>query len=495
MRRRDHARQKEKRRKLKKLLIIILAAITLIPVAAGISVNTERPWYADGLSELEKRLADDPESGCFAAIAIRKYDPDADLTAFGRLIASKEMPVNTVTAMKYALTVYACGVRGSIYDDIGHDRIAEAQSTSALVFSLHLKNIGYDTGMTADEHIERLLSRRVEGSGFPTIGTTPDIDMTSMAIQALAPYKKDPVIAAAIEEGLAFISSRQSDTGAFRYFNSENCENCAQAIIALTSLGIDPEKDGRFIKNGNSVYDALLSYRLENGRFEHILGSGENATATAQAYCALVNRDRMTPFYVVDAPSKNVDVSKSSGKAGLSLTAVLVIVVIAAGAVVCVIFAFMRKKRVWDYVIVAVITAAVAVFLAVSGVRTGKDYFSSSDDIKVTGHVTFSVDCSLVSDRKMIKPVTVGIQDGDTAYSVLIRACRQNGLTVINAGSAVSPYITGIGDLYEASFGPTSGWGYRVNGKAPSVGAGACKLSDGDVVEWIYVPDVSYLGD
>ena len=161
MRRRDHARQKEKRRKLKKLLIIILAAITLIPVAAGISVNTERPWYADGLSELEKRLADDPESGCFAAIAIRKYDPDADLTAFGRLIASKEMPVNTVTAMKYALTVYACGVRGSIYDDIGHDRIAEAQSTSALVFSLHLKNIGYDTGMTADEHIERLLSRRV----------------------------------------------------------------------------------------------------------------------------------------------------------------------------------------------------------------------------------------------------------------------------------------------------------------------------------------------
>ena len=150
-------------------------------------------------------VSTDPESGCFAAIAIRKYDPDADLTAFGRLIASKEMPVNTVTAMKYALTVYACGVRGSIYDDIGHDRIAEAQSTSALVFSLHLKNIGYDTGMTADEHIERLLSRRVEGSGFPTVGTTPDIDMTSMAIQALAPYKKDPVIAAAIATVLGVI--------------------------------------------------------------------------------------------------------------------------------------------------------------------------------------------------------------------------------------------------------------------------------------------------
>ena len=87
------------------------------------------------------------------------------------------------------------------------------------------------------------------------------------------------------------------------------------------------------------------------------------------------------------------------------------------------------------------------------------------------------------------------ITDGDTAYSVLVRVCRAHGLTVVNSGSKLTPYISGVGDLYEAEYGPTSGWGYKVNGSAPSVGAGSYTLSDGDTLEWLYVPDVSLLGD
>ena len=41
-----------------------------------------------------------------------------------------------------------------------------------------------------------------------------------------------------------------------------------------------------------------------------------------------------------------------------------------------------------------------------------------------------------------------------------------------------------------------NGWPIMgVNGKAPSVGSGSYVLSDGDVLEWLYVPDVSFLGD
>ncbi len=480
---------------MKKIVILILAAAVLTAFAAGISVSAAETPYENGIKPLYEGLSNDPENGCFAAIALHKYDKSLDLTDFGLLIAAKEIPKNTVTAMKYALTVMACGVTGSPYDSLDKDSIKAAESTSALVFSLHLFSNGYDTGMTEDEHIKRLLDRALESGAFPTVGETPDIDMTAMAIQALAPYKDRTDVAAAIEKALMYLSTRQTESGAFIYFGSENSENCSQVIMALSSLGIDARYDERFIKDGVSVYDALLSYKLDDGGFEHVKGNGRNGAATAQAYCALVNNDKLTPFYVIEPAEKTVGYKAEDPAKPFNMTAVFVIGVCAAGVIVCVVMLILKRRRVVDYIIVAAVTAAVAVYIGVSGVAVGKDYFKQSDDIKITGYITFSVDCSLVSDRVMIPEERVGIGDGDTAYSVLIRACKSHDLTVVNNGSQINPYIAGIGDLYEASYGPTSGWGYKVNGKAPSVGAGGYRLSDGDTLEWLYVPDVSHLGD
>lgn len=477
---------------MKKTISIILAVLSIFTLAAGISVNAADTALSDGLKALYADLAEDPENGCFSAIALRQNDAALDLTEFGCLIARKEVPKNTVTAMKYALTVYACGVTGSAYDALDKKSIKEAESTSALVFSLHLYNTGYDTGMDKDEHLDRLLSRALPSGGFPTVGNTPDIDMTAMAIQALSPYKTDEKASRAIDKALSYLSSQQTDTGAFIYFNSENSENCSQVILALSSLGIDGRYDERFIKNGVSVYDALLSYRLEDGTFEHVHGGGKNSAATAQAYCALVNNERLAPFYVINAPEKTVKMKKTLP---FNMTAAVVICICALGVIVCAVMLIMKRKRVIDYIIVAAVTAALAVYIGVSGVASGREYFESAGDVEATGYITFSVDCSLVSDRELIKPETVGITDGDTAYSVLVRVCRAHGLTVVNSGSKLTPYISGVGDLYEAEYGPTSGWGYKVNGSAPSVGAGSYTLSDGDTLEWLYVPDVSLLGD
>ncbi len=493
---------------MKKHLSLILTALVLISSAVGICVKAEDPGYKDKLPSLTEDLPSDPENGCFTAIALRQYDDSLDLTSFGRLIAKKDVPVNTVTAMKYALTVYACGIKGSVYETLDKEKIKAAENLSGLVFSLHLANIGYGTGMTVSEHIDRLLARATPSGGFPTVGATPDIDMTAMAIQALAPHKDEPKVNEAIEKGLSYLSSQQTETGAFRYFGSENCENCAQVIMALSSLGIDADTDERFIKDGVSVYDALLSYRLSDGRFEHVHGGGANGAATAQAYCALINNDRLKPFYVINAPKITADLESTAETSdteeqtgtdkktpGVNTTVILVCAVCFVGLSVCVVMLILKKKRVIDYMIVAVVTAVIALYLGLSGVSLGGEYFKREDDIKISGYITFSVDCSLVSDKEMIPPAKVGIEENDTAYSVLLRVCRQKGMTVSNTGSKLNPYISGIGDLYEATHGPTSGWGYKVNGKAPSVGAGAYVLQDGDELIWLYVPDVSMLGD
>ena len=58
--------------------------------------------------------------------------------------------------------------------------------------------------------------------------------------------------------------------------------------MALTSLGLDPDTDPRFVKNGNSVLDALLSFAVTGGGFIHDDKSGGiNGMSTEQAYYAL----------------------------------------------------------------------------------------------------------------------------------------------------------------------------------------------------------------
>ena len=73
-----------------------------------------------------------------------------------------------------------------------------------------------------------------------------------------------------------------------------------QVIVATTAWGIDPDTDPRFVKNGKSAVDALLTFYVEEGRgFAHVLESspgyvgGEvNGMATDQACYALVAYNR-----------------------------------------------------------------------------------------------------------------------------------------------------------------------------------------------------------
>ncbi len=454
-------------------VFVLLAAAVTSAAASGVSAALDR---------LQAELENDPENGCFLAVALRQSEGDRDLTKFGLFIAAREIPKNPVTALKYALTLKACGVKSEVHDEYFSDPGNYPDSISGLVYTLHLIFNGFDTGKTAADVIKTLERRQTESGGFAVVGDSPDVDMTAMTVSALAPCKTDPTAAKIIEKAVAFIRSAQKENGTFDAFGGENAETTAQVVIALSSLG---EKTDTLEK----AYAAMLGFRLENGDYEHVKGGGANSSATAQCVSAQVAYERMSPFYALDKTEHTAVYSPSSG----DLTLVFCLCIAAAGVIVCVVMLIRGKKRIIDYIIVLSVTAVTVAVIAVVGVRTGKGYFENVEEVAVTGNITFSVDCSLVSDKKLIEKMQIGIGEGDTAYSVLIRVCRQNGLTVINSGSPVSPYITGIGGVYEAEYGQTSGWGYKVNGVAPSVGSGSYKLQDGDVLEWIYVPDVSLL--
>ena len=157
--------------------------------------------------------------------------------------------------------------------------------------------------VTRDVLIDRILSEQVKADGGWALGgadeEASDVDVTAMTIQALAPYyKTNAKVKTAVDKGLTWLSEHQQEDGGFASWGAVNSESCAQVIVALAALGIDPLTDSRFIKNGITALDALCGYYTQDDTlgkgFAHVkqssggyVGGAYNQMATEQAYYAL----------------------------------------------------------------------------------------------------------------------------------------------------------------------------------------------------------------
>ena len=151
------------------------------------------------------------------------------------------------------------------------------------------------TQNSRDKLIQNILDQEVSGGGWDLSGRSADPDVTAMAIQALAPYySTNAQVKAAVDRGLNKLSAMQKSNGSYATYGSETSESCSQVIVALTAMGIDPNTDSRFVKNGKSVIDALLTYANADGSFKHVLKGDANQMATEQAYYALTAYERFT---------------------------------------------------------------------------------------------------------------------------------------------------------------------------------------------------------
>ena len=151
-----------------------------------------------------------------------------------------------------------------------------------------------------EDLIASILSQQFEDGGWAVTPegsapvTTADVDMTAMAIQALAPYyntRKD--VKDAVDKALICLSGKQLEDGRFQSWGTTNSESAAQVVVALSALGIDADKDTRFVKSGNSALDGLLYFAVESGGFAHD-DNVVNQMATEQAYYALAAYDRFS---------------------------------------------------------------------------------------------------------------------------------------------------------------------------------------------------------
>lgn len=225
-----------------------------------------------------------------------------------------------LTSMNY---VTKQGINGAIYAliaiDSGNYTLPDATAASG------------DTLTTRDALIGYITDKALSGGGWSLTGDDADSDITAMAIQALSPYyDSNEEVKAAIDAALEVLSDMQLSDGSFLYrqgtdaISESNAESTAQVVLALCSLGINPETDDRFVKRGCSAIDALLSfYDEQTSSFCHV--SEPDGMATEQALYALTAYDRLikgktglydmsdaTDIYTADIKAENVTLKTTS---------------------------------------------------------------------------------------------------------------------------------------------------------------------------------------
>ena len=309
--------------------------------------------------------------------------------------------------------------------------------------------------------VEELLSARCTDGGWALMGDTMDVDITAMTLTALAPYTGETAVQEAVDEALTLLSDAQLPSGGFASWGTENCESAAQVLVALTSLGIDPLADSRFVKDGATVPDAVASFAVEGGGFRHIAGqTAPDNIATEQGFYALAACQRFTK----------------------------------------------GQPRLYD------MTAVEQDRYQTDPVPEGKPQPVEPENAQVADTAdctcTISITCEVLLDNMdklaqnkrplvpedgvLLPETQVTFAAGESAFDVLQRVCRENKIHMESSFTPLynSAYIEGIGNLYEFDAGSLSGWMYTVNGWFPNYGCSRYQLRDGDVLHWVYTCDL-----
>ena len=176
-------------------------------------------------------------------------------------------------------------------------------------------------------YVDEILDRQLDNGGWSLTARggdgDADADITAMALQALAKYQDQRQVKNAVEDGVICLSRMQDREGGYSSWGVGNCESCAQVIVALCELGIDLE-NSRFVKNGNTLLDNLLSFRQRDGSFLHTADcSGDTQMASEEGFYAIAaalrsvrgesSLYRMTDAVPAAQPDKAPAASASSG--------------------------------------------------------------------------------------------------------------------------------------------------------------------------------------
>ena len=167
----------------------------------------------------------------------------------------------------------------------------KAAATSTQDFNSYLEDIasiepfvwrsrGVDGDVLAERFITRVLADQTPDGGFDSYygvniaqghadtSWRDDARYTAETLTALAPYADKEYVAKAIDAGLEYLSSVQLADGSFANMSKEtpDGEVTLAVLKMMEALDISLE-DERFVKNGNTVADAMQTFYVDGVGF------------------------------------------------------------------------------------------------------------------------------------------------------------------------------------------------------------------------------------
>lgn len=248
---------------------------TVLALARG-GADTETAYFTDYYAALEQTVRE-----ANGVLSERKY------TEYSRVIlALSALGKDARDVAGYDLTL-----------PLGDFEKTKAQGMNGAIYALLAldsrdypmpQNAAASTQATRQLYVDAILAAQLTNGGWSFMGEDADPDLTAMALQALARYREQSSVQLAANRALMCLSAMQNADGGFSSWGSENAESCAQVLLALNALDLGTD-DSRFVKNGHSVLDALLTYQNADGGFCHERGGETNLMASEQAACALAS--------------------------------------------------------------------------------------------------------------------------------------------------------------------------------------------------------------
>ena len=254
------------------------------------------------------REISDSEISTFSAQLLALQNANIELTK-----AETEKLQEIMTAMVGASSEYYLGRTSSTYsagavramqylgmdpgDINGLDYLAVLTNTDKLVatstydFNSFMEDIaavdpvvwrsrGVDVGAVVDKYAIRILADQTPDGGFDSYygvniaqghadtSWRDDARYTAETLTALAPYADKEYVAKAIDAGLEYLSSVQLADGSFANMSKEtpDGEVTLAVLKMMEALDISLE-DERFVKNGNTVADAMQTFYVDGVGF------------------------------------------------------------------------------------------------------------------------------------------------------------------------------------------------------------------------------------
>ena len=229
--------------------------------SSGVTYGYE--WYIIAMLRAGKSIDEDILNEYYTSVTekVKTWDAevkptDAERTALALEIMGKD--ITDVDGVNLAELIY------------NNPRIENGSNEAAyalIALDASQAEIPDDAMWKRDALIDVILSFRTENGGFGlTDNETPEIDITAICLQALAPYQENEIIKEATDKALEYLKSVDY---------SDNVNSAAQVLIATSVLKIDIGQEE------NNLITVIETHRNPDGN-GYMYGENVSSMATFQ---------------------------------------------------------------------------------------------------------------------------------------------------------------------------------------------------------------------